>query len=709
MIKTVTLTYFRRHHSLRQNFAPGLNAIRAHNEGGKTTILEAIAYCLFGTKALRTSLDEAVTWGKPVSALKTEVVIDFAGGDLVFRRGKSGAEVLRDGQPFVTGQAEVSAYAATLFGVDLNAAARLMMANQNGLRGSLEQGPKATAEMIESLADFDLFERIITEAQEKLTLGPTANLEAAVERLSNTITEVVEPDFSELDALTAAAEDAVRAAQNECNEAQQHLADAKAKLTSLTQHNTACEAAGKRLDDAKKTLATVRRQLDDVRAQTAQPVDTARMDELRRQISEAAEYASVASAWETFSKYRFPEENYWENSEEDFTRFMQETTAHIQRLRTQRAETDREIAVAESKLTTSSVCGFCNQDVSQFPEVAARNAALAERISALKVELVAVNAEFAEADNTYAALQQVARDAAEQRRHFAGIERYVSFTEGTWPQRVAWAGPAISSEGTVVASALKNELETLEEHQRQVAVASGRLTQLIEQNTAAEASLKAAEDAVLAAGVVVSTDEQSAEVARRQDAVSAASGFVSSTSDRLAALKMDRVRMEQAYIAAKAAKEKGEADLARAKEELEQLNFNNGLLKKVRAARPIISDKLWNTVLAAVSTMFTKMRGEHSIVAKGKDGFTVNGQTVGSLSGSTLDLLGLAIRVALTKTFLPQCPLLILDEPFAACDDGRSAAMLGFIQGSGFAQIILVTHEDASETVADHLITLEAA
>lgn len=708
MIKTVTLTNFRRHQSLRQNFTSGLNAIRAHNEGGKTTILEAIAYCLFGTKALRTSLDEAVTWGKPVSALKTEVVVDFAGGDLVFRRGKSGAEVLRDGQPFVTGQAEVSAYAATLFGVDLNAAARLMMASQNGLRGSLEQGPKATAEMIESLANFDLFERIITAAQDKLALGPTANLEAAVERLSNTIAEVVEPDFTELDAVTESTDRAVRAAQNECNEAQQHLADAKAKLTSLTQHNEACAAAAKRLDDAKKTLATVRRQVNDVRVQADQPVDTDRMDELRRQLSEAAEYAAVASAWETFSKYRFPEDNFWEDDEADFTRSVRAAEASIQRLQAQRAKAEQEIAVAESKLTTTSVCGFCDQDVSQFPEVVERNAKLNELISWHRSALVTVTVELGQARDTLAALQQVARDAAVQRNHFAGIERYVSFTEGTWPQRVAWAGPAISSEGTVVASALKNELATLEERQRQVAVASGRLTQLVEQVASAEEAVKAAEAAV-AAGEPISTDEQSAEVARCQETVLAASDFVSSTSNRLAELKMDRVRMEQAYIAAKAAKEKGEADLARAKEELEQLNFNNGLLKKVRAARPIISDKLWNTVLAAVSTMFTKMRGEHSIVAKGKDGFTVNGQTVGSLSGSTLDLLGLAIRVALTKTFLPQCPLLILDEPFAACDDDRSAAMLGFIQGSGFAQIILVTHEDASETVADHLITLEAA
>jgi DNA repair exonuclease SbcCD ATPase subunit len=98
------------------------------------------------------------------------------------------------------------------------------------------------------------------------------------------------------------------------------------------------------------------------------------------------------------------------------------------------------------------------------------------------------------------------------------------------------------------------------------------------------------------------------------------------------------------------------------------------------------------------------MRGEESWVSKCKDGFKVNGQAVESLSGSTLDILGLAIRCALIRTFLPQCSLLILDEPAAAMDERRTESLLGFISGSGFNQVLLITHEEISESVASNVI-----
>jgi hypothetical protein len=80
--------------------------------------------------------------------------------------------------------------------------------------------------------------------------------------------------------------------------------------------------------------------------------------------------------------------------------------------------------------------------------------------------------------------------------------------------------------------------------------------------------------------------------------------------------------------------------IAECKADLDSLSFNNGLVKKLRAIRPVIANKLWNTVLASVSVMFSQMRREESWVTKEKDGFKVNGQSVESLSGSTLDLLG---------------------------------------------------------------------
>jgi len=66
----------------------------------------------------------------------------------------------------------------------------------------------------------------------------------------------------------------------------------------------------------------------------------------------------------------------------------------------------------------------------------------------------------------------------------------------------------------------------------------------------------------------------------------------------------------------------------------------------------------------------------------------------------------MAIRCAMLRTFLPQCGLLVLDEPGHGCDSERVESMLGFLKGVNFQQTLLVSHEEVSETVADNLIIL---
>ena len=51
MIKTLTLTNFRRHENLTVDFTHGLSVLRGVNEAGKTSITEAISYALFGARA----------------------------------------------------------------------------------------------------------------------------------------------------------------------------------------------------------------------------------------------------------------------------------------------------------------------------------------------------------------------------------------------------------------------------------------------------------------------------------------------------------------------------------------------------------------------------------------------------------------------------------------------------------------------------------
>jgi len=152
--------------------------------------------------------------------------------------------------------------------------------------------------------------------------------------------------------------------------------------------------------------------------------------------------------------------------------------------------------------------------------------------------------------------------------------------------------------------------------------------------------------------------------------------------------------------------QQGRDQLADAMLQLERMNFNNALLAKVRQAKPQISDRLWEIVLASVSSYFSQIRGTQSVVSRADNGFKVDGKSIGGLSGSTLDALGLAIRIALTRTFLPGAPFLMLDEAAAACDDERETNMLGLLATADFEQVLLVTHSTLADAFASQVVQL---
>ena len=95
--------------------------------------------------------------GFPVSSLKVELAITMSGVQYLFRRSKSGAEVIHQGKVFVTGQAEVSGFAASLLGL-MPTSSKLLFAGQNNIRGALEEGTAALSTLIGDLGGFDTFD-----------------------------------------------------------------------------------------------------------------------------------------------------------------------------------------------------------------------------------------------------------------------------------------------------------------------------------------------------------------------------------------------------------------------------------------------------------------------------------------------------------------------------------------------------------------------
>lgn len=708
MIKLIELTNFRRHSDAVLNFSGGLQVIRGLNEAGKSTFFEAAAYAMFGAKALRTAFDDTVTWGCKPSTLKVRTVISVDDTDYVFTRSKAGAEcVYHDGM--VTGQTEVSQFAAKLLGVDGATASLLMLSNQGSLRGALEAGPKAVSEMIESLADFDLFETIIEKMQEKLTLGAVGPAEARIEEARSAqddFVDVAKPDVEAAQAAIAEREAQVTSGTDWIfgigePQAQAALAAFQTAEYKQQQH----DAAQARLQTAQAALTARRKQIQDAVAKASVKPDAGRLVALKVDLAAAKDHTALISHLQAMNAVRAAYDgDIWEGDLASLEAAIAADTEAVGVLQREVMQLQGDVREAHAKMVTSSHCGFCNQDVSQFPEVAKRNEAAQLVVAEAMVKSKKANTSITLLNGGITDMKKVLAANIKFMKVWAAAGDLVDAEGEFVPPRLVWKGPAVGIAPDI--KAIQAQIDELESE----ITAATRAELLVETHTEA---LVEDEKRAAAAEADLTTNPapagiESLEVARfdASTAVINRQWAIKTLEQEIQELRTQMQQAESAYAAASARSAELKDRVAAAKVELATLNFNNALLKKVRLARPMISDKLWNTVLSAVSSMFSQMRGETSVVTKGKDGFSVNGATFTSLSGSTLDLLGLAIRIALVKTFIPRCSFLILDEPFAACDEERSARMLGFIAAAGFQQTIVITHEENSEAVADNLVYL---
>lgn len=709
MLKKITLKNFRRHRELDVDFGAGMTVIRALNEQGKSTLLEAVAYALFGVRALRDSLDDTVTWGEATNTLRVELSLEVEGTEYTVRRGKSGAEVNYPGGS-VTGQNEVTNFAAKLLKVDAAAAARLTMSNQNEIRGALEAGTKATTEIIERLAEFGQIDELIELIQAKLPLGSTAAAEAQLEQqeadLAAARANATAPDTASLEAdvrslreASQAAKVALEQAENDAQAASDAFDKGQAAHTQRERLQERLATAQAALKRHHEDLAAAERAAGGVAVfvRTEEQIEAA-MADLRDAPRLLAHYQRVKPMLEPVQGLRV------QTTLEDVRAEFDSLEVKMGEARAVQNAAATSIA-RDTALLSSGTCGFCGQDFSELPTVAAKNAELQAAIDTAATRISAAKVVEAECGDRLKALRAL-RSASSAL--LQPLPEHVERTDvDLLPPSFKWVGPNIEDleASKLRLQGLQAELDEMRATRRREALALQRLEDLKARTDEVAGAVGSAQGALDEAPTVDLDDLRAVRTATR-DARNEASNAAAQARD---ALKDAERRVEQLVNAWKVAVqrvEQLEGYVVQRREEIAAMTFNNGLLKKVRSARPVIADKLWNIVLSAVSGYFSEIRGQKSRVSKDGDGFKVDGHPVSSLSGSTKDALGLAIRVALVRTFLPSSPFLILDEPAAAMDDHRTESLLGFISTCGFQQVLLVTHEDVSETLADHIITL---
>lgn len=710
MFESVELKCFRQHRDLRVAMKPGLNVIRGENEAGKSGFIEGATYVLFGHSVLRDSFEETVTWGCKVSELWGRVVFRSQGVSYVFTRSKAGAEVnysINGKDKKVTGQKEVTSFATQIIGADPKLAAFLMLATQNSLRGALDEGPSAVGSLMAKLADFTVIDRILKNADSELTLGSDKPI---LEKLTNTQRELADCRLKLVDP------ESLGELRHNVSVAEQNLLIQQAALAPL-QEDLDQKAAAKRegeayRDEYQRRLVHLTK-LELQRKQQAKDheaavlaaqdkADPSRIAELQAQVQRDSQHRQTLDAHRLFTSLVYPAQ-FWDEPKDSFEAAEREAAETGQKLALRVAELGAEIRTLNGSIIRSGKCQTCGQDVNNDEHVHKRNAEINAQVAGLTEKLNEATREQGKAQTTakaLAALRKAAKPFEDALAVLGGRED-VAVDRSHYPPRISWTGPVpAATPGTAAV-----ELQQLQAKDRAAALAEGRAQALatslaalaLEMDRAEEdlqeislPDMEALEAAFLASSRVFF--DQQARVTQVQEALNGVKTTLQ-IAERDAAEAERRVQGLEARIA------EYETDL-------KTLAFNNTFVAKVKKMKPMVTDHLWNQVLSAVSTFFSQLRGQPSIVTKDNDGFKVNGQSVKSLSGSTLDVLALAIRVALTKTFLPQSSFIILDEPAQGCSVMRTQNVLGFLASVGLEQTILASHDVLSESVADNVITL---
>ncbi|WP_454735448.1 AAA family ATPase [Cupriavidus necator] len=709
MLNKLTLKNFRKCDDIVMHFNPGLNAVRGRNEAGKSTRLEAIAYALFGSKALRQSLDEVVSWGKPVNTLKVELEFTYSGTTYTVTRGKSGAEINFDGEK-ITGQTETVKFIERLLGTSADTAGKLMLATQNSIRGALEGGPKETMALIENLADFDLIDRIITLIQTNLPSGNTTAVEERVKTTAGMLeekragVEAEKPDTAAIEAEISTKALQAETAAAAVESAKQGRAAMAAEVTAAEKFIAAKSQLPAQIKQAQvridQAAAAARRLSEEALCE----VSDEQIEEARAGVEMNSQLATRIRAYNEVMALVYPED-VWDEDEDSFHAFVAGERKKAGDAGNKSAEITGEIRAQSALKITQSACGLCGKDLEKVPEVVEKNAAIETNLKALEAERGQLAVVVQEARENLAACEAI---AAAARKIHPVIDRnaaYVEVDRSQYPARAKWKGERPDA-GAVRDWAA--ELRRMEQQVKAAQLAQGRLAAVEEGLSKHEAELVALEADWKDAEPQIMEFEQGLLFTYRETVAAEQTAL---ESKRQADSALQRLRGQLAQAEA-VYKERLKAvdllaqQLAGAKAELEQMNFHNALIKKIRAARPVIADKLWNVVLAAVSHYFSQIRGTSSTVTRADNGFKVDGQAVEGLSGSTLDALGLAIRISLTKTFLPNSRFILLDEPGHGMDDQRESAMLGVLAAADFDQTVIVSHNETVDSFADHLIAV---
>lgn len=745
ILLSLTTQCFKKLGDYSVNFTDGLNVISGDNAHGKSTLLQAVGFALYGNEAVSGVEADIRTWGE-TRAYSAELTFSEGGHTYVATRSKSTAKVTRDGELVANGKSECTKFITTLLTLNWKDFKTFVLSKQFDTFAILEEGATTLNRKVEERSGITLIDKVQSLARGKareLELE-AAKLEHAassieeesaeaeeckqlVEDLSNTIAEL---KASEPKAPTSVAPEApaleerptyLTEQKNTRTRAEQSVANAISALSRAQE--TLAQATVESVEDAVESLGETEERI----AAAEERLETVVMPQLQK----ASEHLSTQSIAQItladleasiMAIYTIAGDS---DAQRAAIAVAEEKVAYVRaELKTaneQKWNTSSQIEAITAALS-GGVCPTCKRTYDDHADldVAAEN----DRLEALKAEGLALTQTLCDLNKKLDSDQHEVRHMQSQLERFETLQTDHTKVSGELA-KVEVDEELIEALRTE-ADALRTALRDYEKDKLRAesALANATKQENLQKHcqrnvTTAQAALDTAQ-AELGASVVVTDEQIEAASVRWSNWQQAVSDVELQQKSYLSAAATWRVDVAEAETNLRHAR----IDLEDVTKRVERLRGQvaewERLTKKANACKRLATflaerrasylRDVWSQIMAVASAYINVATDGLITAVSYEDGnfFYEENElkpSVASASGAQLAFIGISIRIGLSRVLYGDNSLLIFDEPTESMSETNAASVVGALATSA-KQVVVITHKTSDQELAKNVIEL---
>lgn len=159
MLHTLKLKNFKQHKDLEVVFTDGLNVIAGDNGAGKSTVLKAILYALFGASAAGTK-QHLSTWGSD-ETMEVRLTMTLNGTHLSMLRSFDKSVIYADDELVASGNTPCTKYLEQELGLEYKTFKHLLYAGQGETQSLLKLGAADLQRKIEIITKIDGIDKVV--------------------------------------------------------------------------------------------------------------------------------------------------------------------------------------------------------------------------------------------------------------------------------------------------------------------------------------------------------------------------------------------------------------------------------------------------------------------------------------------------------------------------------------------------------------------